>query len=201
MTVGWSTRPGTAIYGAANDLLPAGGTVTIPAGRTSAEIVVPVAGESLPELDETFTVGLADPSGAAIDRGTATGTIVDDDDGTACIDGEGDAGDHPYALAAGGAPWVRSEGHTLCAAGDRDFIRPEGLADPSTADAAMWVEVTIRGTAPGARTRVALPGAAAVIRGDGTVYVETPRADRPFLVAIDGAGGTYDLTAGLGYPG
>ncbi len=61
----------------------------------------------------------------------------------------------------------------------------------------MWVEVTIRGTARRARTRVALPGAAAVIRGDGTVYVETRTADAPFLVVVEGAGGTYDVTAGL----
>jgi hypothetical protein len=65
----------------------------------------------------------------------------------------------------------------------------------------MWVQVTIRGTARGARTRVALPGAAATIRGDGSAYVETRRGDKPFLIAIDGAGGTYSLTAGLTYPG
>jgi hypothetical protein len=61
----------------------------------------------------------------------------------------------------------------------------------------MWVEVTVRGTAPGARTRVALPGAAAAMRGDGTVYVEARRADAPFLIAVEGAGGTYDVTAGV----
>jgi hypothetical protein len=195
--VGWSTRPGTAIYGSENDLLPAGGTVTIPAGRTSAEIAVPIAGDALPELDETLSVDLAEPSGASIGQGTATGTIVNDDAGAACVDAEGDGGDHPYALAAGGARWVRSTGHTLCAAGDRDFLRPEDLATPPAGAAHMWVEVTIRGTARRARTRVALPGAAAVIRGDGTVYVETRTADAPFLVVVDGAGGTYDVTAGL----
>jgi hypothetical protein len=197
VTVAWRTRPGTAIHGAANDLLPAEGVVTIPAGATAAEIRVPVAGETLPELDETFSVELSDPSGGTVARGRATGTILNDDAGAPCIDGEGDGGDHPAPLAAAGAPWVRSDGHTLCAAGDRDFLRPEGLAVPPAGAAHMWAEVTIRGTAPGARTRVALPGAAAAIRGDGTVYVETRRADGPFLVLVEGAGGTYDVTAGL----
>ncbi len=197
VVVGWSTRPGTAIYGSGNDLLPAGGTVTIPAGRTTGDIVVPVAGEALPELDETFSVELADPSGASVARGRATGTIVNDDAGPACVDAEGDGGDHPYAFSAGGARWGTSARHTLCAAGDRDFLRPEDLATPPAGAAHMWAEVTIRGTEPGARTRVALPGAAAAIRGDGTVYVETRRADAPFLIVVEGAGGTYDVTAGL----
>ena len=68
---------------------------------------------------------------------------------------------------------------------------------PPAGAAHMWVEVTIRGTGPDARTRVALPGAAAAIRGDGTVYVETRRADPPFLAVVEGAGGTYEVTAGF----
>lgn len=201
VVVGWSTHPGTAIYGDLNDLLPAGGTVTIPAGSTSAEIAVPVAGETLPELDETFSVALSDPSGAAIDRSTATGTIVNDDAGTPCIDAEGDGGDQPYAFGADGAPWATTAGHTLCDTGDRDFLRPEGLATPPGGAGHQWAQVTVHGAARGARTRVALPGAAAVIRGDGTVYVETRRADAPFVIAVEGAGGTYEVTAGFTYPG
>lgn len=197
VVVGWRTRPGTAIYGAANDLLPAAGTVTIPPGRTVAEIAVPVAGETLPELDETFSVALDDPSGAAIGRGTATGTIVNDDAGEPCVDAEGDGGDHPFAFGAGGDPWGTSTGHTLCAGGDRDFLAPEGLRVPPGGAARMWAVVTVRGAARGARTRVALPGAAAAIRGDGTAYVETRGADAPFLIAVEGGGGTYDVTAGL----
>ncbi|MGE0025646.1 MAG: HYR domain-containing protein [Thermoleophilia bacterium] len=197
VTVGWSTDPGTAIYGDANDLLPAGGTVTIPAGRTTAEIAVPVAGETLPELDETFSVALADPSGATIDRSTAAGTIVNDDAGDPCIDAEGDGGDHPFAFDGGGAHWATSTGHTLCTVGDRDLLRPEGLAVPPEGIAHMWAQVTVRGARRGARTRVALPGSAAVIRGDGTAYVETRGAGAPFLIAVEGAGGTYDVTAGL----
>jgi hypothetical protein len=197
VVVAWSTRPGTAIYGGGNDLLPAGGTVTIPAGRTTAEISVAVAGEALPELDETFSVELADPSGATIARESATGTIVNDDAGPVCIDGEGDGTDHPRVLAARGARWVTSAGHTLCVAGDRDVFRPDGLATPPAGAAHMWVEVTVRGAAPGSRTRVLLPGAAAAIHGDGTVYVETRTADPPFLAVVEGAGGTYEVTAGL----
>ena len=112
----------------------------------------PDRGRGVPELDETLSVDLAEPSGASIGQGTATGTIVNDDAGAACVDAEGDGGDHPYALVAGGARWVRLTGHTLCAAGDRDFLRPEDLATPPAGAAHMWVEVTIRGRR-GARGR------------------------------------------------
>lgn len=52
---------------------------TIPAGATSQSISFLVAGDTVFEDDETFTVSLSNPTNATIDRGTATITIQNDD--------------------------------------------------------------------------------------------------------------------------
>src|SRR5262249_7386687 len=55
------------------------GTLTIPAGQTSATIGVQVTGDRLAEGDETFFVNLSNPSpGAEIIKGQGQGTILDD---------------------------------------------------------------------------------------------------------------------------
>ncbi len=56
------------------------GTLTIPAGQTSATVAVPVDGDTLDEgTSEYFYLGLSQPSGAAVFGNAAIGTIVDDD--------------------------------------------------------------------------------------------------------------------------
>ncbi|MBW6400465.1 right-handed parallel beta-helix repeat-containing protein [Roseomonas sp. HJA6] len=56
------------------------GTVTFAPGARSASIVVPVAGDSLIEGDQRFTLHLTDPStGVSIGRSSVTGIIRDDD--------------------------------------------------------------------------------------------------------------------------
>lgn len=56
------------------------GTVTFVTGETVQKIVVSVAGDTLAESDETFTVSLVDPIGdTTIIDATATGVIRDDD--------------------------------------------------------------------------------------------------------------------------
>ncbi len=58
-------------------------SVTISAGSTSANIVVPVKGDALDEANETVTVTLDAPTNATVSTaegaGTATGTITDDE--------------------------------------------------------------------------------------------------------------------------
>ena len=58
-------------------------SLTISAGSTSADIVVPVKGDELDEANETITVALGTPTNATISTtqgaGTATGTITDDE--------------------------------------------------------------------------------------------------------------------------
>ncbi|MGH9601639.1 MAG: beta strand repeat-containing protein [Terriglobales bacterium] len=55
------------------------GTLVIPANTLSAPILVPVAGDTAIEGNETFTVSLSLPVNATIADGTATGTITDND--------------------------------------------------------------------------------------------------------------------------
>src|SRR5205807_2323753 len=55
------------------------GTVTFAPGDLSQPVRVPVAGDTVDEPDETFSVVLSAPSNATLANSSAIGTIVDDD--------------------------------------------------------------------------------------------------------------------------
>ena len=78
VTVDFVTKDGTALVGN-NDYQAGSGQVTIPAKETSASLLVFFNADNVYELDETFLVNLSNPSGATIQDGEATGTIVNDD--------------------------------------------------------------------------------------------------------------------------
>ena len=73
---GWTLYLGTA----GNDFAISGGTLTIPAGETSATITVPVFGDLLPEGPETFRLLLSSPLAAVLADAEGVATILDDDD-------------------------------------------------------------------------------------------------------------------------
>jgi Calx-beta domain-containing protein len=75
-----------------DDFQAAGGTVTIPAHRTSSVIAVTVFGDDTPEAGETFELVATDASTGTILRGVATGTIGNDDFGG----GGGGSGGPPH---------------------------------------------------------------------------------------------------------
>ncbi len=77
VTVGYATANGTATAG--SDYTTGSGTLTFTAGTLTQSLVVPILGDAVYEPDETFTVTLSAPSGAAIAQGTATGTILNDE--------------------------------------------------------------------------------------------------------------------------
>jgi Calx-beta domain len=77
VTVDWATADGSATAPA--DYTAAAGTVTFTAGQTSRTITVPVRGDTLDELDETFAVELTNATNATVADGEAVGTIVDND--------------------------------------------------------------------------------------------------------------------------
>ncbi|MBM83322.1 MAG: hypothetical protein CMJ78_22400, partial [Planctomycetaceae bacterium] len=77
VSVQFATNSGTALAG--DDFISTQGTVTIPAGSTSASIRVPVIGDDIEETTEEFTVSLFNPVGTTIAVGEGTGTIIDDD--------------------------------------------------------------------------------------------------------------------------
>jgi hypothetical protein len=78
VTVHYDTANGTALAG--SDYQAKSGTVTIPAGTTSAKFTILVNGDKAKEPDETFFVNLSAPSSyAVIDDPQGIGTILDDD--------------------------------------------------------------------------------------------------------------------------
>jgi len=109
------------------------GTVSFAAGQTSARIVLPVRGDTLPEFDERVTVTLSDPTGGAtIDRATATGTILNDDILPLLIgDIQGAAHLSPVAgqvvRTAGIVTAVDSNGFYLQDFGDNDVRTSDGI--------------------------------------------------------------------------
>ncbi|MGB7655427.1 MAG: peroxidase family protein, partial [Novosphingobium sp.] len=76
-TVNWGWADNSAWAGL--DFVGSWGTVTIPAGSTTATLSLEIIGDTLPELNETFTITLSSPTNATIATGSATGTIIDDD--------------------------------------------------------------------------------------------------------------------------
>jgi hypothetical protein len=68
------------------DFRPLSSTLSFGADQTSQTITIDVIGDLVPEDDETFTVGISDPSSGTIAVATATGTIIDDD--TVAVDPE-----------------------------------------------------------------------------------------------------------------
>lgn len=77
VTVSWATAAGTATAGM--DFVSASGTLSFPAGVTSAVISVPVIGDTLVESNETLTLELSDAVNADLPDTSATVTILDDD--------------------------------------------------------------------------------------------------------------------------
>lgn len=77
VTVDYDMASGTAIAG--SDYTDVSGTLTFAAGETSQSITVDIIDDSDVEPDETFTVTLANASGAAIADDTGIGTILNDD--------------------------------------------------------------------------------------------------------------------------
>nr|MBC8184547.1 T9SS type A sorting domain-containing protein [candidate division KSB1 bacterium] len=73
----YQTENGTA--NAPGDYTAISGTLTIPAGSTSAMINVPIIDDAISESNETFFVNLLNPTNATIADNQATGTIVDND--------------------------------------------------------------------------------------------------------------------------
>lgn len=79
----YATSAGTATAGASCtagvDYITKSGTVSIPAGSTTATITVQICGDTNVESDETFTVTLSAPTNATLGTSAATGTIINDD--------------------------------------------------------------------------------------------------------------------------
>jgi hypothetical protein len=75
VTVHYQTADGTAVAG--RDYAASTGTVTIPAGRVQADVIVPLLGNTVENSNRTFTLTIdSPPVGIPITRNQATGIIV-----------------------------------------------------------------------------------------------------------------------------
>ena len=81
VTVDWATSDGAGSESATadQDYTTATGTLRFLEGETSRTISIELLDDGVHEPDETFTVTLSNPTGAALGRAAATGTIRDDD--------------------------------------------------------------------------------------------------------------------------
>jgi Calx-beta domain-containing protein len=78
VTVDYSSFDGSAV--APGDYAATSGTLTFTPGQTAKQILVAVKGDTLNEVNEIYTVNLANPTNATIaGTGIATGTITNDD--------------------------------------------------------------------------------------------------------------------------
>jgi hypothetical protein len=129
--VDWAVTTGTAVAADfTGGALPTG-KVTFAAGQALQYLTVKVAGETLPEANETFTVALSNPTNGAVlgYSSQALGTILDDDTPTLAIAAnqnftpEGNAGSTPFTFA------VTRAGNTAVASTVRwDTLIPSGSA-------------------------------------------------------------------------
>ncbi|MFO1486850.1 MAG: Calx-beta domain-containing protein [Verrucomicrobiota bacterium] len=77
VTVSFSTTNGSATAGL--DYIATNGSLVFLPGETNHTIAVTVLGETLPEGDETFELGLSSPTNGFLFQGAATGSILNDD--------------------------------------------------------------------------------------------------------------------------
>lgn len=124
VTVHYATHGGTAAEG--GDFAAASGTLTFAAGETSKAIKVAVLGDAFHEAAETLSVSLSLASGATIGRGTAIGTILDNDPAVPT----GPVTSHPGFFHTDGNQIVDNAGQAVKIAGVNWFGMETGTFAP-----------------------------------------------------------------------
>lgn len=87
-SVDWAVNGGTADAADFGGALPSG-ALNFLAGETSQVITINVAGDTMAESDETFTLTLSNPVGGSLTYATAQGVIRDDDTPPPAVGGGG----------------------------------------------------------------------------------------------------------------
>jgi len=77
VTVSYATADGSAAAG--SDYTTTSGTLTFAPGEQVKQVTVTASGDTLYEVNETFTLNLSSPTGGVIGDGTGVGTLVNDD--------------------------------------------------------------------------------------------------------------------------
>ena len=127
VTVGYQTQNDTANAGtnpnAGADYVSKSGTLTFSAGTSEQFVEVQTHEDDLDEPNEVFTVTLSNPDGAALSKGTGTGTIIDGD-----VPPElsiGDAGADEGDVATFNVTLTQASGKTVTV----DYATADGTAE------------------------------------------------------------------------
>ena len=162
VTVDFATKNGTALAG--SDYTANSGTLSFAAGETQKQIVVQMIGDTVAEAAETLTVGLSNPVNAAIQTGTATGTIQHDDGNLPLLNiddqsiTEGNAGTQTMTfnvtLSAASAQnvtvsYATQDGTAVAAGtlatGGKDYVAKSGTLTFAPGELSKTIAITIDG--------------------------------------------------------
>jgi large repetitive protein len=157
MKVSFATADGTAKT-ATSDYSTASGTLTFDAGQTTQTISVTVNGDTLDEDDETLTVTLSAPVGAALGtKVIGTGTITDDDEAplvtiesVAANEGNAATTTFPFTVRLSTASskavtvsYATANGTATTA--DNDYVAATGMLTIPAGQTTGIVDVTVNG--------------------------------------------------------
>ncbi|HEX6131178.1 MAG TPA: Calx-beta domain-containing protein [Actinomycetota bacterium] len=182
VTVAYATSDDTATAPA--DYAATSGTLTYAPGQTSKQVAVPLVDDAFDEADEDLTLTLSGPTNATITVGTASGTIVDDD--------------QPSAISVDDVEVEEGDGGSVAASFTVALTNPSGSAvtvDYATAD----------GTAVAGEDYAAAGGTVTFAAGDTSETVEVDVAgdlldedDETFTLQLsDESGAALDDAEGV----
>src|SRR5918994_718906 len=158
LQVGWATAPGTALAPA--DYTTSSGTVTLNRSTPSRTVVVPVVGDTVDEVNETFVVNLSNLTGSPGTIGDAQGVgTITDDDGLPALSvndvtvTEGNAGTTTatftisLSAASGQAVTVNWATTAGTAAAGTDYVAANGSRTVAAGSTTATVGITVNGDA------------------------------------------------------
>ena len=155
VTATYTTANGSATAGV--DYTAATGLVSFAPGVTSQVVTVAIAGDTDIESDETFTLGLSNPTGGAVIGAAGVGTITNDDQAALTISigdiaiVEGNAGTAnalvPVTLSAAATTAVSAQYVTAAgtATAGSDFTAATGTVTFAAGQTAATIAVTVAG--------------------------------------------------------
>jgi uncharacterized repeat protein (TIGR01451 family) len=157
--VSYSTANGSALAG--QDYSSVAGTVTIPYGTPSAQVRVPVIGDTQSEPDEQLFVNLSAPVHATITKAQGVGTILDND--------------RKPALTATKSAALAVDAHAAGEANPGDVVRYE-------------IRITNTGQAPATDVvfEDPIPASAALVDGSIVASAGTVESTSPLRVRLAG---------------
>ena len=181
VTVHYATQDGTAVAG--GDYVAASGTLTFAPGETSKTVLVPVAGDRLPEPDEYFVVNLSGARNAKITGGQGVVGIIDDEPRVSISHSnqlEGNSGTTPFTFTV-----------TLAAPYDQAVTVNYATQDGTAAAGEDYVAA--------AGTLTFAPGETTKTIAVGVVGDATPEPDEYFFVNLGGASANSLLSSPVAY--